>query len=127
MTQPETVLLTEYVRACCPQQAFGEYTPDAWYDLLGDLSLADCKSAAATVARRQPFVAPSEIRAEVLAIRHRRLQDTEIPPPPVELLDNPAAYSAALHAAAVAIADGRDPVAAMQAIARTAARPELEA
>ena len=65
MTPTETVLLTEYVRACCPQQAIGEYTPDAWHDLLGDLDLADCRAAAAAVARRQPFVAPSEIRAEV--------------------------------------------------------------
>ena len=127
MTPSETVLLTEYIRACCPQQAIGEYTPDAWHDLLGDLSLADCKAAVITVAKRQPFVAPSEIRAEVMIVRNRRLTETEIPPPPPELLDNTAAYSAALHAAAVAIADGRDPQAAMAAIARQYVRPELEA
>lgn len=127
MTRPETVLLTEYIRACCPQQAMGEYTPDAWHDLLGDLRLADCRLAAAEVAKRQPFVAPSEIRAEVRRIRDIRLQETEIPAPPPELLDDTAAYSAALHAAAVAVADGRDPEAAMQAIARQYARPELEA
>jgi len=49
----ETVLLTEYVQACCPQQAIGEYTADAWHDLLGDLSLADCKAAVAEIAKRQ--------------------------------------------------------------------------
>lgn len=127
MTPPETVLLTEYIQACCPQQVIGEYTPDAWHDLLGDLRLADCRLAVTEVAKRQPFVAPAEIRAEVRRIRDMRLQDTEIPPPPPELLDNTAAYSAALHAAAVAIADGRDPEAAMRAIARQYVRPELEA
>lgn len=126
MTPRETVLLTEYVRACCPQQAIGEYTSDAWHDLLGDLSLADCKAAVAAVARRQPFVAPAEIRTEVKRIRFERIQDAEIPPPPPELLDDPAAYGAALRAAATAIADGRDPHAAMRAIA-SQRRPELEA
>ena len=47
MTPAETVLLVAYVKACCPQQAIGEYTPDAWHDLLGDLDLADCKEAVA--------------------------------------------------------------------------------
>ena len=45
MTPHETLLLTRYVKACCPQQAIDEYTPDAWHDLLGDLSLADCRAA----------------------------------------------------------------------------------
>src|SRR6185437_11119173 len=120
-------LLTRYVKACCPQQQIDEYTPDAWHDLLGDLSLADCRAAVAEVAKRQPFVAPSEIRAEVRRIRDKRLQDTEIPPPPPELLDDPDAYSAALHAATVAIADGRDPEVAMRAVATQGRPRELEA
>lgn len=65
MTNEETVLLTRYVKACCPQQAIDRYTPDAWHDLLGDLALNECRAAAAAIARRQPFVAPSEIIAEV--------------------------------------------------------------
>ncbi len=67
MTREETVLLTRYVRACCPQQAIDKYTPDAWHDLLGDLELADCRAAVGTIARQQPFVAPSEIRAHIHA------------------------------------------------------------
>jgi hypothetical protein len=126
VTPRQAVLLTEYVRACCPQQAIGEYTSDAWYDLLGDLPLADCKTAVTEVAKRQPFVAAADIRAEVKRVRHERIHDTEIPPPPPELLDDPAAYRAAVRAAAIAIADGRDPDAAMREIA--AQRPrELEA
>lgn len=127
MTPSETVLLTEYIRACCPQQAIGEYTPDAWHDLLGDLSLADCKAAVAAVAKRQPFVAPAEIRAEVRTIREQRLQDTEVPADLlVPFVDDPPAYLAALRTAGTAIADGRDPRAALQAVTRQARR-ELEA
>ena len=51
MTPEEVVVLARYVRALCPQQKFDEYTPDAWHDLLGDLSLADCRQAAETLAR----------------------------------------------------------------------------
>jgi hypothetical protein len=64
MTPRETVILTRYVKALCPQQAIDEYTPNAWHDLLGDLSAVECRAAAIAVARRQPFVAPSEIIAE---------------------------------------------------------------
>jgi hypothetical protein len=65
MTPEETVLLTRYVKACCPQQAIDRYTPDAWYDLLREFGAGECRAAAAAVAMRQPFVAPSEIIAEV--------------------------------------------------------------
>src|SRR5690606_15935901 len=54
MTSEEAVILVAYVRACCPQQKFDEYTPDAWHDLLGDLTLNDCRAAARTIAQRQP-------------------------------------------------------------------------
>jgi len=117
MTPTEAVMLTEYVMACCPQQRMNEYTPDAWFDLLGDLSLPDCKAAVIVITRSQPFVAPSEIRAGVQRIRNRRLDRADIPPPPSELVDDWPAYQAALHAARVAAADGRDPEAASQAVA----------
>lgn len=65
MTHEETVLLTRYVKACCPQQAIDKYTPVAWHDLLGHLGIDDCRAAVAAVASRQPFVAPAEIIAEV--------------------------------------------------------------
>ena len=106
MTPTETVMLTEYVQACCPQQVIGEYTTDAWYDLLDDLSLADCRAAVAAVARRQPFVAPAEIRAEVRRVRSERLA-RELPPAiPHELADQPGRYKAVLDAGLAKIADG---------------------
>ena len=64
MTPSETVILTRYVKALCPQQAIDEYTPDAWHDVLGGLTLTQARTAAANVASKQPFVAPSEILAE---------------------------------------------------------------
>src|ERR1700733_6921588 len=34
VTEEEPLVLTRYVKACCPQQAFDRYTPDAWPGLL---------------------------------------------------------------------------------------------
>jgi hypothetical protein len=48
-----------------------EYTADAWHDLLGDLDLDECRAAVVAVARRQPFVAASEIRTEAKRARAR--------------------------------------------------------
>lgn len=106
MTPTETVLLTRYVKACCPQQAMDEYTPDAWHDLLGDLDPAECRSAVAAVAKRQPFVSPSEIRAEVADARAARLERAPDVAPPAELCDRPADYIAALRASREARATG---------------------
>jgi hypothetical protein len=70
MTATEAAMLCRYVTACCPQQKFDEYSPDAWFDLLGDLPFDLCKIAAREVAKRQPFVAPAEIRTALA--QHRR-------------------------------------------------------
>jgi hypothetical protein len=126
MTPKEAVLLTRYVKACCPQQQIDEYTPDAWHNLLGDLYFADCEAAVTALAKAQPFVAPCDIRAEVKRVREARILAAEIPPPPPELTNDLAAYSAALHAARVAAADGRDPGTAVQ-VAADRTRREIEA
>lgn len=107
MTPKETVVLTRYVKACCPQQQIDEYTPDAWHELLADLDAADCRAAVAAVVKRQPFVAVAEIRAEVKRIRRDRLARQIIPAPPHELADEPGRYKAALEAEIRRIADGR--------------------
>ena len=69
MKSTEAAMLCRYVAACCPQQKFDEYTPDAWFDLLGDLPFDLCKIAAAEIAKKQPFVAPSEIRGALGRMR----------------------------------------------------------
>lgn len=82
MRSAEAAMLCRWTMACCPQQKFDEFSADAWHDLLGDLEFPDCKEAVTAVARRQPFVAPSEIRAEVGRIRSKRWDDRLIVEPP---------------------------------------------
>lgn len=105
MTPREAVMLCRYVKACCPQQQFDEYTPDAWHDLLGDLTLNDCREAVRNVAGRQPFVAPAEIRTEVRRLRGTRLDGFQYVP--VEGDDDPDVYLAAVRAQRAAVADGQ--------------------
>ena len=69
MTHRESGMLVAYVAGACPQQKMNELTPDAWHDILGHLDYAECRQAARAVASRQPFVAPSEIIAEIAAAR----------------------------------------------------------
>lgn len=106
MTPSETVALTRYVKACCPQQQIDDYTPDAWFDLLGDLEMADCHAAVKVVCKRQPFIAPAEIRAEVRRIRNERLAREPVPAPPHELADEPGAHRDEIRVAVKRIADG---------------------
>lgn len=106
MTPSETVKLTRYVAACCPQQQIDDYTPDAWFDLLGDLPLADCREAVRVVCKRQPFIAPAEIRAEIRRVRNDRLAREIVPAPPAELADTPVRWRAELSAGLRKIADG---------------------
>ena len=117
MNNQEAVVLTRLVAAACPQQAIDEYTPDAWFDLLSDLSFEDCRAAVVTVGRSQAFIAPSEIRAEVRRIRNERVARALIPAPDPELADDPAAYRAALAGSVRMAADGllppAEPVAAI--------------
>ena len=124
MKATETVVLTQYVTSCCPAQVkyMGEYTPDAWHDLLGDLSFADCRAAVVAIARRQPFVAPAEIRAEVTRIRNERIARSVIPAPPPELADDPAAYQRALTEGVKRAGDGQLPSAGPEPLAIAAGR-----
>jgi len=106
VTPSEAVALTRYVKACCPQQQIDDYTPDAWFDLLGDLSMADCHEAVKVVGKRQPFIAPAEIRAEVRRVRNDRLSREITPVPPREVADEPGRYRSELNAEVRKIADG---------------------
>lgn len=106
MTPTEAVKLCRSVAAACPQQAIDDFTPDTWHDLLGDLAFDDCYAAAIAVGKRQPFVAPAEIRAEVRRIREDRLSRTPLPAPPYELADSPGRYQQAIRAGVKRLADG---------------------
>lgn len=110
MNPSETVMLARYVKALCPQQKFDEYTPDAWHDVLGDFSLVDARTAAAAVARRQPFVSPAEIIGEIKRQRGARADSFQGPGLPAEIPDadpdDVPAYLAALRAQRTRAADG---------------------
>ena len=124
MTPSEAVLLTRYVKACCPQQQIDDYTPDAWFDLLGDLSMADCREAVKVVGKRQPFVAPAEIRAEVRRVRNDRLSRQIVPAPSAEVADHPGRYKAVVDAGVRQIADGMTRHLAIAAPVREDAPPD---
>jgi hypothetical protein len=110
MTPDETVVLARYVRALCPGQKFDEYTPDAWHDVLSDFALADARAAAAAVARRQPFVSPAEIIAEIRKQRDSRAADFQGPGLSAEIPDadpdDVQAYLSALRGLRTRAADG---------------------
>lgn len=86
MTPLEATTLCRLAKAACPQQAFDEYTPDAWHEILSDLRFEDAKDALFAVTREQPFVAPAEIRAAVKRIRADRIRTFGPfdPPPEIE-------------------------------------------
>lgn len=104
MTNAEAVLLCRYTKACCPQQQFDQFTPDAWFELLNDFRFEDCKLAVTQLAKRQPFVAPAEIRDEVHRIRTKRIDlgPTLTPPPDLD----PVATNEWLREARRRVADG---------------------
>lgn len=106
MTSEEVVILTKYVKSMCPQQHMDTYTPDAWEDALSDLELFECRRAACEIAKRQPFIAPSEIRAEVRRIRDERLAHATLSAPSAEIADEPGQYQQAIRAQVRRIADG---------------------
>lgn len=81
MNSQEATVLCRYVKALCPQQKFDEFTADAWGDVLRGYRLDDAREAAARIAKRQPFIAPSEIATEIATIRAGRTHDFVYEPP----------------------------------------------
>ena len=107
MTPKECVALCRLVQAACPQQAIDPSTPDAWHQLLDDVRAEDAVVAVREIARRQPFVSPAEIRAEVRRVRGRRLEVAGELTPPRDLdPDDVAGYQAWLRGARRSAADG---------------------
>jgi hypothetical protein len=75
MNPQEAMALCRFTAACCPSQKIDEYTPDAWGLLLEDIRFDDAKEAVVKVARKQPWVSPAEIIAEVKKIRAKRISE----------------------------------------------------
>jgi hypothetical protein len=108
----EAVLLTRYVKALCPQQKFDEFTADAWHDVLGHLTLLECRSAAAEMARRKPFVSPAEIIDVIRQRRGDNARDIQGPGLPAAVPDadpdDVTAYLAAVRAQRTRAGDGQE-------------------
>jgi hypothetical protein len=109
VTLEETVRLLGVVAAGCPAMRLEPGTSRVWHQLLDDLELGDCLEAFRVVARRQPFVAPADLRAEVKATRQARMLATPDPVPAADP-DDAAAYFAELRANRRAIAGTPAPV-----------------
>lgn len=113
MNAQEAAVLCRACKAVCPQQKFDEMTPDFWHSLLDDVDFEAAKRALITVAKRQPFVSPSEIRAEVSRERNRLSMELGAlqPPAHIEAIEDPdefdRAYRAWLGATRDAIAAGK--------------------
>ncbi|GAA4928922.1 hypothetical protein GCM10023224_05360 [Streptomonospora halophila] len=124
MTPSETTTLARLARACCPQQHFDEYTPDAWHDLLGDLAFDDCREALVAAAKAKPFVSPAEIRSEVKRIRKDRLANADLALPPAD--PDARDYSAQLKQMLSTLADGKRVGPAIVAAPRAPSAPTDE-
>ncbi|MBI4941868.1 MAG: hypothetical protein HY830_14080 [Actinobacteria bacterium] len=77
MNHDETVRLCRTIAGIAPAQAFDEHTPALWQGILVDVRLADALEAVKQLARRQSFVAPADIIAEVKTLRARRLDGVD--------------------------------------------------
>lgn len=93
MTPEEAVTLCGMTAAACPSQKFNDYTPDVWGEILQDIRFVDAKEAMYAIKRRQPWVDPSEIIAEVKRMRRKRIDEYGPIVPPSSLdPDDTAAY-----------------------------------
>lgn len=107
MNHTEAVTVCRVVAAMCPAQKLDEHTPDAWALVLDDIRLADAQDAVVALGKRQTFISPAEIRAEVARIRSRRIGDQERwLVPPAEFDDDVEGARRWLAAAKARLGDG---------------------
>mgnify|MGYP000858781711 CR=1 FL=1 len=91
MNTTDALHIVRLVKACCPSQAFDEYTADAWSLVLSGYSFADAKAAVAFIVAaplelgRSRYIEPGHIIGVILKMRARRLAEAGIPDPPAGL------------------------------------------
>lgn len=107
MNVSEAALLCAYVQALAPAQTFAEETAVAWATVLGDVRLVDARTAVTRLVRRDgvEFVAPGQIRQEVVRIRRERLAGVDDVPVPADP-DDVQAWLAARRRVIAWIGDG---------------------
>ena len=77
MNVTETTRLCRAIAGVAPAQRFEDETPALWAGVLADIRLVDALEAVKRLARRQAFIAPADIIAEVRTIRARRLDGVD--------------------------------------------------
>lgn len=88
MNGAEVLQLCRLVKACCPSQAFDEYSVDAWALILGSYDYADAKAAVAELVSlpldpgKARYVEPGHIIGGIKRIRQKRIEQTPMPEPP---------------------------------------------
>jgi hypothetical protein len=111
MIEQEWIVLFRYVRAMFPQQKFDEYTPEAWYDVLGQYEAAHVRAGVARCAAEKPFVSPAEIVAAIRSARADADRDLQGPGQYAEVPDadpdDVQAYLAALRGQRTRAANGQ--------------------
>lgn len=112
MNPTETVRLTRIVASIAPAQKIDEYTADAWQPVLRDVPMVDALEAVRRLAQRQPFIATSDIVAEVKVIRRDRLDRADATFVYDGDADDVVGYKRALAAHRRSIGDGAEPPAA---------------
>lgn len=73
MNHQEAAAVCRVVAALCPAQKMDEATPDTWAIVLDDVNFGDAQAAVKALGKRQTFISPSEIRAEVRSVRAKRI------------------------------------------------------
>ncbi len=104
MNVTETTQLCKLVRALCPAQRWEDETPVIWAGVLREIRLEDATEAVRKLGATERFIAPSDIAAEVKAIRNARLAK-DLPAPNVDP-DDVASWTRELAAIRSAQADG---------------------
>lgn len=108
MNATETAHLCRVVSALAPAQKFDDETPAVWHAVLVDIRLPDALEAVKLIARRERFIAPSDIAAEVARLRRERLEHADRVLPDVDP-DDVKGWLEARRAGIKALADGAEP------------------
>lgn len=115
MNVSEAEKLGAAVRSLAPSQKFEPDTHIVWASVMSDVAYADALQAIGRLGRRQTYIAPADIIAEVRAIRCERLDGVDSITPEADPDDVPA-YLAELRRIRTDVANGRREIPAQSAI-----------
>ena len=88
MNAREAVVLFGLAQNYFPTLHGNEYTPDAWADILDDITFDDARAALIALCKREkPFTSVGEIRTEARKMRRQRIDQAGELTPPDHLTD----------------------------------------